>query len=282
MTAVKSAFLLCTGKKDKKEFTVRGSRTIFKTNSSMSQTPNTMSVQVYGLDDGEMSNAINKAHTINLYAGQEFKEGVIGVGQVITAKVSSGQSGVFLDITTVDGDDFYSTPVNRSISAGISLDRLVRELVALSNTSVGIGQISKKTMGVALPRGFSVVGSPLQAIRNVAKSINAAFFINQGLIYLVCPDEMTGEVVTINQDDLLSDIVFDGYYAGFVSDINSLIRVGKSLMLPRTKANAPLYRVQRVTTEGDTKNPLWNMVVEGAEQTEIGFAQSAVTNSVWR
>lgn len=282
MTAVKSAFLLCTDKKGKIEFTVRGSRTIFKTNSSMSQTPNTMSVQVYGLDGSQMSDVIDEAHNISLYAGQEFQEGIIGAGKVVTAKVNSGQSGAFLDITTVDGDDFYSTPINRSISAGISLDGLARELVSLSDAAVGIGQISNKLMGIALPRGFSIVGSPLQAIRNIAKSINAAFYINQGMLYLICPEEVLGEAIVINSEDLLTDVLFDGYYVGFVSDINPIIRAGKSVLLPETKANAPMYRIQRVSTEGDTKNPLWNMLIEGAEQTEAGFAQSAITTGVWR
>ena len=37
-----------------------------------------------------MSDVIDEAHNISLYAGQEFQEGIIGAGKVVTAKVNSG------------------------------------------------------------------------------------------------------------------------------------------------------------------------------------------------
>lgn len=279
---VKNAFIVCSDKKEKNVFDVVGTRVIFKTISSMGQTPNTLSIQMYGADDVDVGRVIDKAHTVSLYAGTLDKEGKIGAGQVISAKLVPSREGVFLDIVAVDGDDFYSTPLNRSISAGLTLEELAIELVALSGATTGIGQISRRARDVALPRGVSVIGSPVQTIRNVAKAINAAFYVNQSLVYIVCPDEMIGSPISIDEGDLISDTIFDGYYSVITVNINANITVGRSVSLPEAKANSPLYRVLKVQTEGDTRNPVWRMSIEGAEQTAVGFAQSATTSGVWR
>ena len=78
-------------------------------------------------------------------------------------------------------------------------------------------------------------------MRNIAKAVNAAFYINQGLIYLVCQEEMIGLLLT--RTTLLSYPVFDGFYASFVTDIVPSVRVGKSVLLPLAKPNSPLYRI---------------------------------------
>lgn len=282
MTKIKNAYLLCHDKNNKNKFPVYGARTIFKVNSSMTQTPNTMGVKVYGVDDYDIGSVMAKAHTLQLFAGVLNQESLIGTGQVVSSKSVEDKTGVYFDIVAVDGDDFYSSPLNRSIKAGITLEQLAIELVDSSNSSAGIGQISTKLRGIAIPRGVSVIGTPIQTMRNIAKAVNAAFYINQGLIYLVCQEEMIGAAVAIDEDDLLSYPVFDGFYASFVTDIVPSVRVGKSVLLPLAKPNSPLYRILKTTIEGDTKNPVWNITAEGAEKTESGFAQNAVTNSVWR
>ena len=282
MNVVKSAYIVCLDKKNKTNMTIYGSRVIFKTSGTMGQTPNTLSVKVYGVDGSDTGSLFDKAHTVELYAGRRGEEGLLGSGQIVSAKMAYNQDGEYLDIVAVDGDDFFVTPVNMSISGGVTLEDLTLDLIRASGTSVQVGQISPKSRGVALPRGLAIVGSPIHMIRNVAKAINASFYVNQGLVYMICPEEMIGEKIIIEEEKILSNPVYDGYYMTLVVDIDFNIRVGKNIVLPETKADAPTYRVLRVETQGDTKNPGWRMIIEGAEQTESGFAQSAITNSVWR
>ncbi len=260
---------------------ISGSRVRFKAHSSMSQTPNSGVVSVYGLQQDEFGSVVSNAKTVRLFAGDEQSSGLIAEGQVVSARVVSGQDGQYLDVVMVDGDDFFSMPVNRSIAAGISLAGLVEELVSLSAGTAGIGQISPKARSIYLPRGVSVIGSPINLIRGVAKQINAAFYMNQGLVYIVCPEEMVGNQIELEEDDLMSAPVRDGFNVQIVHDIKSAIRVGNTVKLPGSSGGG-LYRVQGIAVEGDTMHPVWRMAIEGTEQTPEGFAQSAVTDNVWR
>jgi len=279
---VKVAYVDCIDEGRKDPFRLHAERVKFKVVSSMGQTPNTLSVSLYGISEQDAGKAISKAHTISIIAGSEGYSGFIGSGQVVMARNVDSPEGYALNITAIDGDDFYSKPVNRSISGGTSLKTLVEELVGLSSGTVGVGQISKRASGIVLPRGQAIIGTAIPVIRSVAKQINAAFYINQGLVYIVCPDEMIGNPVILKEEDMAGIPTKDGYYVVFEYDINSGIRVGNSVVVPGGDTGSGLYRVVRIVTEGDTDGPLWKMTVEGAEQNESGLAQEAVTRNVWR
>lgn len=275
----KYALLRVFDKKRHEIAELRGTRMRFRCTSSMSQTPNTMVASVYGISEEESGRVAAKGYSVRLFAGSNESSGVIGEGQVVSSRLVSGQDGMFLEVTSVDGDDFYAITVNRTITAGITLSGLVTELIGMSNGSAGIGQISPRANDIALPRGVSIIGSPLPTIRGVAKQINAAFYVNHGMVYIVCPDETVGVTVNIEDDRLLNHPVRDGYFVQFMHDIEPSIRVGGTVLLP---GNGGMYRVQRISVEGDTIQPTWRMIVEGAEQTADGFAQTALSSNVWR
>lgn len=281
MSEMRGAYLDFSDKRGEDGLRVRGERIAFRVASSMTQTPGTMSVKAYGLNEREKGWIEKKAHTVRLSAGEYGREGLLGVGQVVSASERLTNEGRVMELTAVDGDDFYAMPVNRSISGNISLLELVREMVALCGQSAGIGHISPMAGQILLPRGMAVVGTVIPVMRSVAKQLNAAFYVNQGLVYIVRPEERIGPQVTLYAEDMLSDAVRDGYWMKISHRMAPHIRVGGSVVMPDARGEAS-YRVQKIMAEGDTRGAVWKMEIEAAAQTVAGLAQSAVTDNVWR
>lgn len=237
-----------------------GKRVFFGVEQSMAETPDTLMIKAYGLSDSDMGEILSRGRKVLLYAGS-LSTGLIGSGEIASARRMKDQEGEYLSIVGVDGDELMGARVNRAIAGGASLADLVRECVAHCGVDIGIGFLSRRLEGIACPRGAAIAGPPMDVLRDVARAADAAFFVRHGLIYIVGKDELVGELVDLDEERLLGTPSLEGGILHVSHDIESKIMAGSAIRFIRG-GRASIYRVARVKSTGDTQANVWNMACE--------------------
>jgi len=185
-------------------------RVSFEVQNSDAETPNNAVIRIYGL---------SKITIIDLITKDEFSDIALSAGYVNDnnfAIIFKGQikqyrhgkedaTTTFLDILAADGDAFYNqTFINESISAGIqgSQANVLNKIAKDNGLDVNYnGVIKSDNFHQPSIRGKVLWGMPKVMTRNIARSINCGWSIQNGVLQVVDNRYyLNNEVVELNSE----------------------------------------------------------------------------------
>lgn len=243
---------------------------------------NECAIRIYNLAEDEAGAVTAHAFRALLDAGSDDHHGGVFSGDVVQCFSARENEQRYVSLSVVDGDGFFGSYIRLSLGAGTSLGALVETVAAACSSPVGIGYITPKAYKVALARGVALLGSPVDAIRSVAKTLNATFCVDSGLLYLFCADDRISEPVTIGSEDgMLGVPSRDNWYAFFRHDIDAGFSVGQFVTFAKEYGGGT-FRVVEIDGSGDTKDGDWALHVTGLAQTGENPNVTSVTENIWR
>lgn len=240
-------------------------------------------IKIYHLSDSEETAIKRGATKILLLAGSDAENGEVFAGEPVDAFSVQSESSRYLHLSLIDGDAFFSSYISMSIGAGESLGGLVEKCAARCSAPLEIGFVSPSAYRVKLPRGAVLFGSPVDIIKSAARSLNAAFYVMKGRLYMIgAGDVPNGAEIRVDQESGLIGVpVVDHWYASFRHDVNSALSLGRPVSIdPETGGGH--YRIVSIRGEGDTKEGEWGLSVLAIGQSGAGPNITAVTGNIWR
>lgn len=237
-------------------------------------------IRVFGVSDSDAYAVVNKGAAVALTAGNEISRGLVFSGDLIEANYIQADQKSYLELSSVDGDRFFSSYIKRAIGGGESLGGLVEKVVKGCSSPVDIGLISAAAYMTSLPRGIAAMCSPIDVIKSVARTLNAAYYVYQGRFYLLCANDAVTSPLTLDYDGGIIGVpTFDTYYAFFRHDIVSGIVVGQFVTFP---SHYGVYRIAAIDGSGDTLEGPWALHITAIAQDGSTPKMTAVTSNIWR
>ena len=249
----------------------------FTVEKSMSETPNYSEIVIYNLAPQTENKIIKEGAKVILEAGYEDSHyGVIFTGDIVQP-LRSKENGTDYTLTLIvqDGDLFYNRGIiNTSLKAGQSLRNVINTLSNDTTENIEVGEISENLNNTSLSRGKVLFGLSRDCFRQIAKSEEGAFFINDNKINLVKADDLPkGEIISLNSNSGLIDTpeqTEEGIKAQ--SLLNPLLNLNKFVHIDRSLINQQriskgqeirqlqgegVYRIISLTHSGDTRGNTW-------------------------
>lgn len=261
-----------------------GLRIRFEISKSVKASPNHCSVMVYGVAKDDAEAIIIRTSRIELVAGDnQDTAGPIFRGAVVDGYYKDNESP-YMELTALDGDSFYGSWISQSIGAGETLAGLVRKAAAYCSSPIAIGGISPSASAIRLPRGCSLFGSTIDVIENVAKAINAAWYINDEMLYILTDSDMkNGNAFTVDvEDDLVGVPVMDAWTCAFSHVIDSRVILGTTCTFDDAETAVGVFRIVTLDIIGDTRDGEWRMNVWALRQDNNTPTMTALTRNIWR
>jgi len=261
-------------------------RCTFNVEKSMAETPNYSEITIYNLSPQTENIIIKAGNRVVLEAGYESEQyGLIFDGDIIQP-LRDKEDGVTYKLTLVsqDGDKFLNNGVvNASFSAGQTPRSISNELTSKATNPIEVHTISDKLEDKALARGKVVFGLARDYLHQIAKSEQAAFYVNDGKVNIVkAPDLPTGKIIDLSPTSGLigtPEQTEDGVKAkcllnpllnlnSFVHIDNGYVRQQKATRDSQAKQidQDGVYRIIKITHTGDTRNDSWYSEFVGISQ----------------
>ena len=257
-------------------------RVVFWFRKSVDERANEGNIRIYNLADDEIGAVNAHAFRVLLDAGTDDRHGCILSGDVVHCFSAHENQQSYVSLSVVDGDGFYSSYVRISLGAQAWLGSLVEKAVAECSSPIGVGYITRAAYQTSLVRGVAILGSPVDVIRNVAKTLNATFYVDNSLLYLFCANDRISEPVTIgNEDGILGIPSRDNWYAFFRNDIDAGISIGQFVTFAKEYGGGT-FRVVEIDGSGDTKDGDWALNVTALAQAGENPNVTSVTKNIWR
>ena len=228
---------------------------LFSITKTIQMEPNTSEISIYNLN-AKTENAIlinGKRVTVEAgYEGTQF--GLIFDGDILqTIREKEDATTFKLTIIALDSDRAINFDIsNFSIARGQTQRSMVEHIVNKAENPVSIGSISDKLSGQTLTRGKVFFGKSSDYLRQIAKSNETQYYMDNGSLNL------------INLEELPKDEIFD------LSPKSGLIGTpeqtdfgisGQCLLNPQIKLNSlihvdnSLVRAKRIDINGSNSAP---------------------------
>ena len=274
-------------------------RCTFSCEKSMTATPNFSQITIYNLNQDTIA-SIKAGDTVLLEAGYEGGNyGMIFTGQIVqpyTAKESG--TDLALVLLVQDGDVY----LNGSFTAEtVGKNATPLDIVNVCmGQSTDVGLISDELSSTRLARGRVLFGKSAKYIKSVAQKAKSQFYVEDGKVNVVAAKDYdentavelnpaTGLVGTPSQTD---DGVSGQCLINPSIKLNTLLYINSGLVNAKrdtvggstTVVNTDgVYRVVKLTYEGDTRGDAWYCNFEAVTQAGTKLAgQSSDVTSPWR
>lgn len=276
-----------------KAFDVSELRCSFEIVKSAYFEANQSSVVIYNLSPNDENKLIKSGQRIIIEAGYNGDQyGKIFEGNVIQP-IRSKENGVDYKLTLVsmDSDRYIAYGL-----IGVSLTAQETSRSAIEACVNRAGDITGNNFGMQIgvladqrinyPRGKVMFGSPTQYLNQIAKSMNATYYNEDGSVNIISPKELAdNEIFDLSPETGLIGTPAQNEY-GITCRcllnprmrINSLFRIDNSritnkkyeLGTPiRPLDSSGIYRVIKITHRGDTRGDTWETEVDAISQAGI-------------
>ena len=242
--------------------------------------PNTSEVTIYNLN-AKTENAImmtGKRITVEAgYEGTQF--GLIFDGDILqTIRERENGTTFKLTIIALDSDRVINFEIaNFSIARGQTARGMIDHISNKASNPIPLGSISKKLEGQTLTRGKVFFGKVSDYIRQIAKSYDLHFYMNDGSLNLISLDELPeGEIFELSPESGLigtpdqTDYGLSGQcLLNPQIKLNSLIHIDNSLARAKRIDINGSNSVPGATTTNDnapTVNNARNKIIEEAKK----------------
>jgi len=258
----------------------------FKVEKSMTETPNYSEITVYNLSSATENRIIKTGDRVILEAGYDNPQyGLIFDGQVVQA-YHDKQDGTTYTLTLVcqDGDQFLNDGfVNASYAAGQTSRDIANRVTSVATTPIEVSSVSESLENKTLPRGKVVFGLARDYLHQIARTEQAAFYVDGGKVNIVkAMDLPKGRIVDLSPKSGLvgaPEQTDDGVKAkcllnpllnlnSFVHIDNRYIRQQKAQRgsQPKQMDYDGVYRIISLTHEGGTRSSSWYTDFTGVAQ----------------
>lgn len=228
---------------------------LFDITKSIQMEPNLSVITVYNLNVKTENAIISSATRVTVEAGYEGTQfGLIFDGDIIQC-INSRDDGTTckLEIIALDSDRAINFDIaSFSIVKGQTQRDIVEHMSNAVSNPVDLGSISQKLSGQKLSRGKVVFGKASDYYRQIAKSNDLQFYMDDGSINLISMDDLPeGEIFDLSPQSGLIGTPEQSTYG--IS--------GKCLLNPQIKLNSlihvdnKLVRAKRIDISGSNASP---------------------------
>lgn len=248
-------------------------RCTFQIEKSLLETPNYAEIVLYNLSAQTENSIIKEGAKVILEAGyQNPQYGLIFSGDIVQPLRGKEDNTTYtLTLVSQDGDLFYNKGIiNASFRAGQTSRDILENMTKQSSNALELGQLSNNLTPTALPRGKALFGLTRDYFRQIAKSEQAAFYINNNKIeFIKAIDLPTNEVIKLNGKSGLIGMpeqTEEGIQATCLLnpllDLNKMVAIDLSSM-QRQKADrnnelkniegSGVFKIIKIVHKGDTR-----------------------------
>ena len=252
-------------------------RCTFQIEKSLLETPNYAEIVLYNLSAQTENSIIKEGAKVILEAGyQNPQYGLIFSGDIVQPLRGKEDNTTYtLTLVSQDGDLFYNKGIiNASFRAGQTQRDVLENIAKQSTNALEIGQLPDNLTPTALPRGKALFGLTRDYFRQIAKSEQAAFYINNNKIdFVKAMDLPTNEVIKLNGKSGLIGMpeqTEEGIQATCLLnpllDLNKMIAIDLS-SIQRQKADrnselkniesSGVFKIIKIAHKGDTRGDEW-------------------------
>lgn len=252
-------------------------RCTFQIEKSISETPNYAEIVLYNLSAQTENSIIKEGAKVILEAGyQNPQYGLIFSGDIVQPLRGKEDNTTYtLTLISQDGDLFYNKGIiNASFRAGQTTRDILENMTKQCSNALELGQISDNLSQTALPRGKALFGLTRDYFRQMAKSEQAAFYINNNKIdFVKAMDLPTNEVIKLNGKSGLIGMpeqTEEGIQATCLLnpllDLNKMVSIDlRSIQRQKVdKENgikniegSGIFKIIKLTHKGDTRGDEW-------------------------
>lgn len=279
-------YRVLVGVGDNKALDASQLRCTFRVEKSMSEEPNLSDVTIYNLSAETENTIIVGGNDIVVEAGYEGEQyGMIFKGNVVQP-LRNKEDGVTysLQLISQDGDKFLNGGIiSASFRKGQTQRNIANELTNKASNPVQTGAISSDLDNVKLARGKVVFGLSKDYLRQISKSQDAVFYVNDGVVNIVkATDLPPGEIFSLGPDSGLigaPEQTENGIKGKCLLNprinLNSLIHIDNSIVrMQKAQAGQTarqlnsdgVYRVIKLVHSGDTRGDDWYTEFEAVAQ----------------
>lgn len=174
----------------------------FRTQQFDEESPNNCEIRVYNLSPATVKKVREEYSRVKLSAGYKNS----GKGEIFDGTIRQFRTGresqvnSYLDILAADGDIPYGFGiVNETISAGATQDEITRRIGKVSTEPLPIDNLPTVLNGTESLRGKVLFGMARDYLRDVAKTNQCTWSIQNGKLQMVPFDSyLPGDVVTLD------------------------------------------------------------------------------------
>jgi len=228
-------------------------RCTFNIVKTIQMEPNSSEITIYNLNAQTENSIIMNGKRVTVEAGYEGSQfGLIFDGDILQI-IREREDGTTLKLTIIalDSDRAINFDIaNFSIVKGQTMRSVVNHIVA--QNPIDIGSISEKLQGQKLTRGKVVFGKSSDYLRQIAKSHDLQYYMDDGRLHLVSLDELPeGEIFELSPTSGLIGTPEQTDYG--IS--------GKCLLNPQVKLNSLIHidntsvRAKRIDINGSNAAP---------------------------
>jgi hypothetical protein len=276
-------------------------RCTFKCVKTALMEPNYSEVVIYNLSAKTENAIIQEGSRIIIEAGYEGDQyGIVFDGNVLQPIREKEDGNTYkLTLIAIDGDAFYNGGfIVSSLVKGQTARNIVDNCTKKASVSAQSNFISDSLSGAKLTRGKVLFGLSRDYIRQVAKSNDATFYLDDGKVNIIkATDFKSNEIVELSPASGLIGVPSQLNYG--VSGkcllnprikLNSLVHIDNSLIRAQQATqtaqysldNDGIYRVIKVTYTGDTRGNDWYTEFETVSQSgAIPSMLSSSSGSMW-
>lgn len=262
-------------------------RCTFQIEKSISETPNYAEIVLYNLSAQTENSIIKEGAKVILEAGyQNPQYGLIFSGDIVQPLRGKEDNTTYtLTLVSQDGDLFYNKGIiNASFRAGQTQRDVLENIAKQSTNALEIEQLSDNLSQTALPRGKALFGLTRDYFRQIAKSEQAAFYINNNKIeFIKAMDLSKNEIIKLNGKSGLIGMpeqTEEGIQATCLLnpllDLNKMVAIDLS-SIQRQKADrnselknlagAGVFKIIKLAHKGDTRGDEWYTEFTAVAQT---------------
>ena len=218
----------------------------------MTLMPDFFTVEIYNLSDDDL--AIVRDSTYLSVAGE--KSSVLLYGEIEDIYFRNVEANRVTTICISDGRSFWNATVEKTVASGASIQTAVRNVV----DSIPVGSILAQD--TALMRGQTFSGRQAEAVRMMAKSMNARAFVAHNTLHIV-EKGRTEYQLAIDEDEVITD----PKYAQGITVLKTIVRgypVGIIVIY-----NGSEYRVAAQSINADNLNGAWDSEILLVSETAL-------------
>lgn len=230
-------------------------RCTFNIVKTIQMEPNSSEITIYNLNAQTENFIMISGKRVTVEAGYEGSQfGLIFDGDILQTFREREDGNTFkLTIIALDSDRAINFDIsNFSLVRGQTARDIVEHIVNKASNPVDIGSISEKLNGQKLTRGKVVFGKASDYIRQLAKSHELQYYMDDGRLHLISLDELPeGEIFELNpQSGLIGTPEQTDYGLS-----------GQCLLNPQIKLNSlihidnSLVRAKRIEINGSNAIP---------------------------
>jgi hypothetical protein len=257
------------------EITQDDARMAFAFQRAISYSPGAISIDLFQLP-GEIEGAVRSAQSLNLIAQDTKRVNLFsGDGVLVETRYQDGKK--ITSIMAIDGDTFITSFASFTLAAGNTLHQLLEACAARGSVSISIGSYPPVMDAIRLPRAVSVHGNAMARIRQLAASVDAACFVQNGSLHIVSADIPQAAPMLLNvETGLIGEPKKTETGAAFQTRVLPLL-LNDMVQIESETING-IFRIVAASGRGDTKSGEWQCTYTAIDNTVM----AAKNSGIWR